>query len=143
MSDDSRQIEILQTLAELKTELREHRNTEEAVTNNQYRIMQEIREGLKEYKTHTDSTIHETQVHFVGRISECYKNTMNLLETKHMNKDQIRGEITKAITAAEKRLMDKVKLIGWVVAVFSAFLEFLSKYGHVIPTILDGGGKNG
>ncbi len=97
-----------------------------------------IIQQLDENRRHTN----QVQEHFDKRIVQIKDEVGEVMLINHFTKDESREEVTKAIVASEKRLWGKVKLIGWVIGVFSAIVAFLSKYGHLILALM-GEGKNG
>ena len=74
----------------------------------------EIRDEQARIKVHNDEVVSELQKHFDDKISICNEDVMTRLEKSHLDKYQVRKEITKAVKASEKRTYLKVAIIGVV-----------------------------
>lgn len=109
----------------------------EAALMNLTESVHELKAEVKEIPQHSDIVIRELRMHFDERITSCRDDMQTILMDKHLNKDQTRDNITRAIQANNSRIWSKVKAVALGSALTGSVLAFLAKYGTVILTIME------
>lgn len=112
-------VTVVNGLHEVKKEQKEARNHNDKV--------------VKELQVHNDKVVKELQQHFDGKLSECNEEVMNILNDRHLDKTEVRGEITKAIKASEKRIR---KYFGYFLLAVGTIFGFIYTYFEPISNFI-------
>lgn len=91
-------------------------------------VVHEVKDEQKEIRDRTSEGIIELQQHFDMKISESNEDVMKILNDRHLDKYEVRHEITKGVKASERRMYIKLTVFGSIVSFVYTYFEEITNF---------------
>lgn len=125
---------VTEKLATLTTMVGEIKDDQKDIQGSLTAVVQEVKDEQQAIQRHNDKVINELQLHFDGRIAKCNEDVMTILTKAHLNKNEVRSEITKAIQASEKRI---IRRSAYLILSVGVVLGFIYNYWDPIHNFIE------